>query len=94
MSPIPEIGFLRLSQILGDRKADPPILPIVPVSRSSWWAGVKSGRYPPPYKLGPRTTVWRAKDIRKLIQGATTSTADAPWHPDQDSERKQGGGAR
>jgi prophage regulatory protein len=76
VSAIPEIGFLRLSQIIGDLKADPPIIPIVPVSRSSWWQGVKTGRYPQPVKLGPRTTVWLASDIRNLIQGASVSADD------------------
>jgi prophage regulatory protein len=57
--PFPETGFVRLSQILA------PNGPI-PVSKSSWWAGVKEGRFPQPQKLGPRTTVWRAEDIRAL----------------------------
>ena len=65
---IPFRGFLRLSQIIGDPKADPPIPPIFPVSKSSWWEGVKSGRYPEPVKLGPRTTAWRAEDILELVE--------------------------
>ena len=44
----------------------PPRGPI-PVSKSTWWAGVKSGRFPKPVKLGPRTTAWRVEDIRSLI---------------------------
>lgn len=61
------IGFLRLSHIIGNPKSIPPKLPIIPVSRSTWWAGVKSGRYPTPIKLSPRVTVWRAIDIAALI---------------------------
>lgn len=61
---IPSTGFLRLSQIIGSENAPP----IIPVSKSSWWAGVKSGRYPKPVKLGARTTAWRAEDIRALIE--------------------------
>ncbi len=53
-------GLVRLSQILG------PSGPI-PIGRSSWWAGVKSGRFPKPIKLGPRTTAWRVEDINALI---------------------------
>ena len=68
---LPETGFLRLAQIIGNTKATPPIVPIYPVSRSSWWAGVKSGIYPQPVKLGPRTTAWRVEDIRALVEGAT-----------------------
>lgn len=64
---LPETGYLRLSQILGNPKADPPIPPIIPVSKSTWWAGVKSGLYPRPVKLGPKITVWRVEAIRELI---------------------------
>jgi len=64
----PETGFLRLPQIVGDTKAQPPVPALIPVSRSTWWAGVKSGRYPQPVKLGPRITAWRVEDIRRLIQ--------------------------
>jgi predicted DNA-binding transcriptional regulator AlpA len=39
-----------------------------PVSKSTWWAGVKDGRFPQPLKLGARVTVWRVEDIRVLIQ--------------------------
>ncbi len=65
---LPAIGFLRLSQIIGDRKADPPIPAIIPVSRSSWWQGVRDGRYPQPIKLAPNTTVWEIHAIRALIE--------------------------
>jgi len=61
-------ALLRLKQILGDPRSDPPLPPIIPVSKSTWWAGVASGRFPRPVKLGPRTTAWRASDIAKLIQ--------------------------
>ena len=65
---LPETGFLRVRQIIGDPKAEPPIPSIIPVSQSTWWAGVKSGHYPKPVKLGPRTTAWRVEDIRALIE--------------------------
>lgn len=53
-------GLLRLAQVLQ----------LVPVSRSTWWAGVRSGRYPQPVKLGERATAWKADDIRALIENA------------------------
>lgn len=59
----PQTGFLRLSSILA------PTGPI-PVSRSTWWAGVKDGRFPKPVKLGPRITVWRAEDVNALIDNS------------------------
>ena len=67
-NPIPETGLLRLAQIVGDPKADPPIPPIIPVCKTAWWNGVKAGRYPQPVKLGPRTTAWRASDIRRIAE--------------------------
>ena len=68
MSKLPETGFLRLKQILGDPKANPPIPPLIPVSKSTWWAGVKDGIYPKPVKLGKRITAWRVEDIRALME--------------------------
>lgn len=52
------------------------VLEIIPVSKSSWWAGVKSGRYPQPVKLGPNTTAWRWQDIQTLTKHGIT----AEWH--------------
>ncbi len=52
--------LLRLPAVLA------PAGPI-PVSKSTWWAGVKSGRFPKPVKLGPRITAWRAEDIQALV---------------------------
>ncbi len=58
---LPETGFVRL----------PTLLQLIPVSKSTWWAGVKSGRYPQPVRtLGQRITAWRVEDIRALIQQA------------------------
>lgn len=65
---LPETGYLRIYQILGDPKATPPIPAIIPISKSNWWAGVKSGRYPKPVKLSERCTAWRVEDIRVLIE--------------------------
>jgi len=64
---LPETGFLRLPQIVGDKNANPPIPAIIPVSKSAWWSGVKSGKYPKSFKLGVRTTAWKVEDIRALI---------------------------
>lgn len=68
MHDLPTTGYIRLRQIIGDRKATPPIPAVIPISKSSWWSGVKSGRFPQPVKLGPHTTAWRVEDIRALIE--------------------------
>jgi hypothetical protein len=64
---LPEAGFLRLWQIIGNPRAVPPTPPLIPVGRTSFLNGVKSGKYPQPVKLGERTTAWRVEDIRALI---------------------------
>lgn len=64
----PSPHFLRLKQIIGDKKANPPIQAIIPVSKSTWWAGVKTGKFPTPKKLGVRTTVWLSTDIYALLE--------------------------
>ncbi|MEI6610718.1 MAG: AlpA family phage regulatory protein [Deltaproteobacteria bacterium] len=61
--------LLRLKQIIGTRSCPGRI----PVSKSSWWAGVKDGRFPKPLKLGPRTTVWDEEDIDALGQEGKVS---------------------
>ena len=55
---MPVEGFVRL----------PTVLNLIPVSKTGWWAGVKTGRYPKPVKLGERMTAWRVEDIRDLIE--------------------------
>ena len=59
--------FLRLKQIIGSEKTDPILQPLIPISASSWWAGVSSGRFPKPVKIGPNTTAWRWEDIQNLL---------------------------
>lgn len=56
---LPVIGFIRL----------PQVLKMIPVSKSTWWAGVKSGRYPKPVKnLGKRISAWKVEEILKFIE--------------------------
>lgn len=57
---LPAVGYVRLPQVLA----------VFPVSRSTWLAGVRSGRFPKSVKLGPNTTAWRVEDIRTLLQQA------------------------
>jgi prophage regulatory protein len=60
------LGYLRIWQIVGDRKRG--IEPLLPIGRSTFLAGVKSGKYPKPVKLGERTTAWRKADILVLLE--------------------------
>ncbi len=96
-NPHPEMGFIRLHQIIGrpavteeeaernrrDAEAEKAsgqkpnkrpkcarnaLPPIIPISKSHWWAKVKDGKFPQPVKLGPRTTAWRISDIQALVE--------------------------
>ena len=55
---LPNIGYVRLTTVLK----------FIPVSKSTWWSGIRSGRYPKPIKLGPRIPAWKAEDIQNLIK--------------------------
>lgn len=55
---LPEEGLVRLHHVLS----------VIPISRSSWLAGVKEGRFPQPVHVGARTVAWRIHDIRALFK--------------------------
>ncbi|MGH8646458.1 MAG: helix-turn-helix transcriptional regulator [Gammaproteobacteria bacterium] len=57
---LPQDGFVRLNTVLK----------VYPVSKTTWWEGVRKGKYPSPVKLGPKTTAWRSSDIRDLLNQA------------------------
>ncbi len=57
---IPATGFLRQKQVLK----------FIPISKSNLWLMVREGRFPRPTKLGPRTTVWKAEELREYIEKA------------------------
>ena len=78
-SPHPEPGLRQLKSIIGPQGP-------IPVSRSTWWAGVKSGRFPTPVKLGPQITAWRDADIQRtrrqrhwLVEGPAVMTEGATF---------------
>lgn len=48
------------------------VLSRVPISRSAWYQGVKDGKFPPPIKLGPKTSAWRESDVNRLIADLAT----------------------
>jgi predicted DNA-binding transcriptional regulator AlpA len=64
---LPETGYLRLPQVLH----------YIPIGKSTWWAWVAASKAPKPFKLGAKTTAWKAEDIRAFIaklekQGGTS----------------------
>ncbi len=64
---LPEKGFIRL----------PKVLQLIPVGKSTWWAGIKSGRFPQGVKITPRTTAWRVEDISKLLETLSNEGAES-----------------
>ena len=66
---LPETGFLRLRAILA------PAGPI-PVSKSTWWQGIKDGRFPKPIKLGALSR-WPQSEILAVIERAKAARHDA-----------------
>jgi hypothetical protein len=60
-----QAALMRLPAIVGDKAAGTP--GVFPVSRSSFLAGVKSGKYPKPIRVG-RSVAWRQKDILDLLK--------------------------
>ena len=60
---LPKTGFIRLEQILRH----------LPLGRSTWWAGVKSGRFPPAIRISAGVTCWRAEDINALLERLQTT---------------------
>ena len=70
---IPKTGFLR----------EPQVLAVFPVGRTTWWEGVRTGEYPPGYKLSRRCTAWRAEDIHALIKRLSQKSDEAEEGDDQ-----------
>ena len=71
---LPETGYVRLPSIILPKGP-------IPVSKSTWWEGVRDGRFPKPVKLGPRITAWRVEDIRELIDSIASMTAELAAEP-------------
>lgn len=53
-----DAGYLRLREVLK----------VFPVSKSTWWHGIKEGKYPAGVKLSARTTAWKVTDIIRLLE--------------------------
>ncbi len=57
--------LIELEDIIGSKKKG--IKPIIPVSRSTWFDGVKDGRFPKPIHLSARRTVWFKSDVLTFL---------------------------
>ncbi|NTW89270.1 MAG: AlpA family phage regulatory protein [Desulfobulbaceae bacterium] len=69
---LPETGFIRLPQLLA----------VLPISKSTFWAGLKSGRYPlTPVKLSERCTAFRVEEVKALLEHLANQAACGGWRP-------------
>lgn len=66
VTQLPTTGYLRKAQLLGT---------IVPVSESTFWRWVRSGRFPAAVKLSPGVTAWRAEDVRAWLDKQSSAMA-------------------
>ena len=57
---------LSLEDIIGNREKGIPA--IIPVGKSTWYAGVKTGRYPKSFEVSEGRVAWRGSDIYTLLQ--------------------------
>ena len=78
MHALPETGnYLRISRIIGRpaTATKPAVKAIIPVSRSTWWSWVKSGKAPRAIRLSPGVTVWRAAEVLAFAESMAGGAA-------------------
>lgn len=63
---LPEIGLVKLKTVLS----------VIPVSKTTWFSGIKKGIYPRPIKIGARASAWDVREIRSLIDELCTNSLD------------------
>ncbi|MBD8685995.1 MULTISPECIES: helix-turn-helix transcriptional regulator [unclassified Rhizobium] len=63
---IQEKRFGRVSDFVGKGK-------MIPVSRSTWYSWVKSGRAPKPHHLSPRVAVYDMAAISQFLRTLTST---------------------
>jgi prophage regulatory protein len=67
---LPDTGFVRIRQIVGDRKRG--ILPLIPICRSVWYQGIRENLTRRAF-CSALALVWTVESIKVLI--ASTSAA-------------------
>ena len=60
--------WLRLSDIVGDTKAEPPIEALIPVSRSTIYRLIAAGKFPAPVKPLPSISLWSSEEINLALK--------------------------
>lgn len=70
-SSIDPNGLYRVKFIVRTKTGGPPLIDMSP---ATWWAGVKSGRFPKPIRNGSMT-FWRGADLLTLIEKMSAEQA-------------------
>ena len=66
-NPLIADRYIRLKEIVGAPNSNPPIPPIVPVSKSTIWDWVQKKQFPQPFKLSARVTVWSLREVQEFL---------------------------
>ncbi|OIQ80988.1 hypothetical protein GALL_372490 [mine drainage metagenome] len=72
---------VKLPQIIGDAKADPPLAGIFPTSKTQFYRLIQQGRFPAPLKPfpGSRASYWRYGDVLAAIRRLEDESIDAHY---------------
>jgi len=70
--------ILELREIIGNRSSDPTSKGLFPVSRSTWYRGIRAGIYPRPIQLSPRRVGWHRLQIESLIRALEAQSYEGP----------------
>jgi prophage regulatory protein len=68
---LPPTGYLRASQIIGDRRRGIPAL--LPICKSAFWLLVKNGKFPQGVLIGPRTRAWKVSEVLAALESMAVS---------------------
>ena len=53
----------------------PTVLGVFPVGETTWWNGIKAGKYPRPVRISARVNAWTVGSIRQLLAAAADDNA-------------------
>ena len=56
-------GFIGRTRLLRLRD----VLALLPIGRTTFYEGIRSGLYPKPIRLGKRTAAWREDELNEYI---------------------------
>ena len=72
---------VKLPQIIGDAKANPPLVGIFPTSKTQFYRLIRQGRFPAPLKPFPgcRASYWRYADVLEAIRRLEDEAIDVRY---------------